>query len=252
MYENETYDVILERMLDRIPDKYDKRESSLIFDTQASTANELIILYTELEMLIKNSYGDTADREFLIYLCGDRGLSPRMASHAILKGEFTPTSIDVTGERFNIGDVNYTVLEAMEGEEGSYLVQCEQAGVIGNQYLGDMIPIEYIEGLETAELTDVLIPGEDDESTEDLRQRYFDSFNEKTFSGNKAAYIALVRAIDGVGDVKVTRVWNGDIHPADMLPSDTVTTWYESIIGSLSDEVASWLSTVYAATLAKS
>lgn len=42
-------------------------------------------------------------------------------------------------------------------------------GIIGNQYLGQMIPIEYIDGLETATLTEILIPGEDEEDTEVLR-----------------------------------------------------------------------------------
>ena len=216
MYENETYEVILERMLDRVSDQLDKRPSSLIYDTHSSTAIELQILYIELEYLIKNSYGDTAAREFLVMLCKDRGITPESATNAVLKGEFTPTDIDVTGQRFNIGSLNYVVTE--QTAPGQYQVMCETAGVIGNQYLGQMIPMEYIDGLETATLTEVLVPGEDEEETEALRQRYFDSFNEQAFGGNRAAYLEAVRKIDGVGDVKVTRVWNGDIRPAEMIP----------------------------------
>lgn len=249
LYNDQTYEAILNRMLARIPDEYDKRESSLIWDTQASTANEILLLYVELKTLIANSYGDTAEREFLIYLCGDRGIIPESATNAILKGEFTPTNIDVTGQRFNIGEMNYTVIAPIDGEAGSYTVQCEEVGTIGNQYLGDMIPMNYIDGLETAELTEVLIPGEDEETTDHLRQRYLDSFNEKAFAGNKAAYLALVRAIDGVGDVKVTRVWNGDINPASMIPTDAVTTWYNGL--SVTGEVKAWIDAVYAAALAK-
>lgn len=249
LYNDQTYEAILNRMLARIPDEYDKRETSLIWDTQASTANEILLLYVELKTLIANSYGDTAEREFLIYLCGDRGIIPESATNAILKGEFTPTNIDVTGQRFNIGEMNYTVIAPIDGEAGSYTVQCEEVGTIGNQYLGDMIPMNYIDGLETAELTEVLIPGEDEETTDHLRQRYLDSFNEKAFAGNKAAYLALVRAIDGVGDVKVTRVWNGDINPASMIPTDAVTTWYNGL--SVTGEVKAWIDAVYAAALAK-
>ncbi len=251
MYETQTYDVILDRMLDRVDSDVDKRESSLIWDTHSATAIELQNLYLEMDALIQNSYGDTASREFLIYLCGDRGLSPEEATQAILKGVFTPTNIDVTGERFNIGEINYVVLEAIDGEDGAYQVQCESAGSVGNQYLGEMIPMNYIDGLETAELTEVLIPGEDDEDTDALRERYLNSFNEKAFAGNKAAYLSLVNGIDGVGATKVTRVWNSDIHPADMIPNDDVQTWYESVIGSLSESVATWLTAVYTAALLK-
>lgn len=249
MYENETYEVILERMLARVSDKMDKRPSSLIYDTHSATAIELQILYIELEYLIKNSYGDTAAREFLILRAKDRGLSPEPATNAILKGEFTPTAIDVTGQRFNIGDVNYIVTEKIS--PGEYQVQCETAGTIGNQYLGQMIPMEYIQGLETAELTEILIPGEDEEDTEDFRQRYFDSFNERSFGGNKVAYLDTVKKMDGVGGVKVTRVWNGDIHPADMIPAASVTDWYNSVISTLDEEVATWLSNVYMASYEK-
>ena len=249
MYENETYEVILERMLDRVSDQLDKRPSSLIYDTHSSTAIELQILYIELEYLIKNSYGDTAAREFLVMLCKDRGITPESATNAVLKGEFTPTDIDVTGQRFNIGSLNYVVTEQIA--PGQYQVVCETAGVIGNQYLGQMIPMEYIDGLETATLTEVLVPGEDEEETEALRQRYFDSFNEQAFGGNRAAYLEAVRKIDGVGDVKVTRVWNGDIRPAEMIPSVKVQTWYESIKDTLDAEVRAWLKTVYEAAKEK-
>lgn len=249
MYENETYEVILRRMLDRVPSQLDKRESSLIWDTHSSTAIELQILYIELDTLITNSYGDTAAREFLILLCRDRGIEPKESTYAILRGEFTPIDIDVTGQRFNIGDVNYVVTEQIA--PGQYQVRCESLGVIGNQYLGQMIPLEYITGLQTATLTEVLIPGEDEEETEALRQRYLDSFNERVFGGNRADYIETARKINGVGDVKVTRVWNGDICPADMIPDDKVTEWYQSIISSLDTEVAAWLSAVYIASYEK-
>lgn len=250
MYEQELQDdFLLNRMLARVSDKLDKRASSPIYDTHSATANELQILYLELETLIKNSYGDSAEREFLVLLCKDRGIKPEPATKAILKGEFTPTSIDVTGQRFNIGAVNYVVTEKIA--PGQYQVQCESSGIIGNQYMGDMIPMEYIDGLQTATLTDVLIPGEDEEDTEVLRQRYFDTFKAQTFGGNRSDYLAKIRSINGVGDVKITRVWNGDIRPADMIPTDAVTTWFNSVIGTVTGEVATWLSSVYMASYEK-
>ena len=249
MYENMTDDFLRERMLSRVPDKLDKRPSALIYDTIESTANELAILYVELEYLIKNSYGDTAAREYLILLCKDRGIVPEPATHAVLQGMFTPDTVDVTGRRFNIGDVNYVVTKRLS--PGQYQVQCEVPGVVGNQYMGQMIPMDYIQGLETAELTDILIPGEDEEDTEHLRQRYFDSFSEQSFSGKHADYLEKVRSIEGVGDVKITRVWNGDIRPAEMVPTDAVKAWCESTLKEVTGEVAAWLSAVYTAAYEK-
>lgn len=249
MYENTTYEVILQRMLDRVSDKLDKREGSVIFDTISPTSIEFQILYLELDNILKEVHGDTASREFLILRCKERGITPYTATHTILKGEFTPTNIDLAGKRFNIGEINYTVTEQIE--PGKYQVKCETSGEIGNQHLGVMIPMDYIDGLATAELTQVLIPGEDNEDTEVLRKRYFDSFNEQNFGGNRADYLKKVRSIDGVGNVKITRVWNGDIRPADMIPSANVTAWYKSVIGGLEVDVATWLSAVYMASFEK-
>lgn len=238
-----TYNEILERMLNRVSDKFDKREGSVIFDTHSPTAIELQLLYIELNTLIAESYGDSASREFLIRRCKERGIIPYEATHAVLKGEFTPTTIDVTGQRFNIGTMNFIVLEKIV--DGEYQVKCESPGIIGNQQMGTMTPIEYVEGLETAELTELLIPGEDEEDTEDLRTRYFDSFKEKAFGGNVQDYLEKTNAIPGVGSTKVTRVWNNDLRPAEMIPSAAVKAWYDTIKPTLSGESAAWLETVF-------
>lgn len=163
MYENTTYETILERMLARVPDKFDKREGSVIWDTHSPTAIELQILYIELDTILREAYGDTASREFLILRCQERGIVPYQATRATLKGVFVPNNIDVSHQRFNIGDINYIVTDKIV--DGEYRVECETAGKIGNQFLGTMIPMEYIKGLQSAELTEILIPGEDEEDT---------------------------------------------------------------------------------------
>jgi uncharacterized phage protein gp47/JayE len=55
----------------------------------------------------------------------------------------------------------------------------------------------------------VLIPGEDEEDVEHLRQRYLNSFSSQAFGGNVADYKEKINAIDGVGGVKIYRAWNG-------------------------------------------
>ncbi len=248
MFENQTYEVILNQMLDRVSKKFDKREGSVIWDTHSPTAIEFQILYIELDNLLQEVFGDTASREFLIMRCRERGIDPYPATNAILKGIFTPANVDVIGKRFNIGALNYIVLDRIS--DGEYRVQCETPGTIGNQYMGQMIPIEYVEGLETAELTEVIIPGEDEEDTEALRERYFNSFGEFAFGGNRADYYQRTKAIDGVGDLKIERVWNAGIRPADMIPSATVERWYNSTMFSI-EEVQVWLDTVFKAAREK-
>lgn len=249
MYENTTYETIRDRMLARVPDRFDKREGSVIWDTHSPAAIELQILYLELDNILKEAYGDSASREYLILRCRERGIAPRQATHAVLKGVFVPADIEVSGQRFNIGDRNYVVTERIA--DGEYRVRCESPGRVGNQYLGSMIPVEYIQGLQTAELTELLIPGEDEEETEELRSRYFDSFDDHAFGGNRTDYLEKTNAIPGVGRTRVTRVWNADISPAEMIPKESVERWYDSIKETLSGEVRDWLNSVFRAAKEK-
>lgn len=208
MYENITYEDILQRMLDRIPDNMDKREGSIIYDALAPAAVELQLMYIEFDIILTETFADTASREYLIRRAAERGVVPEPATHAILKGEFTPTTLNIPiGSRFSCEKLNYTVTEKIA--DGQYKLECEEIGSTGNAHFGQMIPVDYIEGLETCYLTDLLIPGEDEEETESIRTRYFDTFDTKPFGGNKKDYIQKTNAIAGVGSTKVTPIWNG-------------------------------------------
>ena len=205
MYEDITYEKILKRMLDKVPDTIDKREGSVIYDALAPAALELQIMYIELDVILNESFGDTASRKYLIKRAAERGLSPYNASKAILKGVF---NIDIPiGNRFSLDALNYVVIEKIAS--GIYKMQCESTGIIGNSQFGKLVPIEYVQGLTSAELTELLIPGEDEEDTETFRKRYLASFDSQAYGGNIADYKEKINAIEGVGGVKVYPVWNG-------------------------------------------
>lgn len=208
MFENYTYEKILNDMLDRVPDNLDKRQGSIIYNALAPAAVELQNMYINLNVIINETFADTASRENLIKRASERGLSPYQATKAIVKGVFTPSSLEISiGERFSVENLNYIVTEKIT--DGQYKLQCEEAGSDANYNLGQLIPINYIEGLQYAEITDVLIPGEDEESTEDFRNRYFSSFDNQAFGGNITDYKRKVNALSGVGGVKVYPTWNG-------------------------------------------
>lgn len=208
MYEHITFEVIMERMLNRVSNNFNKREGSIIYDALAPAAVELQLMYIEFDIILQETFGDTASREFLIRRAKERGIEPYPSTYAILKGEFTPIDINIpNGTRFSLNDLNYYVKSKIE--DGVYQLECETIGIQGNQYFGDMIPIDYIDRLETAKITEILIPGEDEEDTESIRTRYFSSFDTKPYGGNKKDYIEKTNSIPGVGSTKVTPIWNG-------------------------------------------
>ena len=205
MYEDITFEVILQRMLDRVPNNIDKREGSIIYNALAPAAVELQNMYIQLDTILNESFADTQTRDYLIKRCAERGIIPEPATKAILKGEF---NIDVPiGSRFSLDMLNYIVIEKIS--DGIFKLECETPGSEGNQQFGTLIPIDYIEGLTSAELTELLIPGEDEEDTESLRERYFNSLESQSFGGNIADYKEKTKQLPGVGGVKVYPVWNG-------------------------------------------
>ena len=89
------------------------------------------------------------------------------------------------------------------------MLQCEEVGSESNSVLGRLIPIGYINGLTSAELTEILVPGEEIEDDETLRERYYEYVRNPAYGGNIADYKRKVKLLDGVGQVKVFPVWNG-------------------------------------------
>lgn len=207
MYENQTEDTIFSRMMKSVPSTIDKREGSIIYDACYPTAIEVMLLYAMCDYFLKNTFGDTAERKFLIERAKERGLAPYAATHAKVKLVFAPANIDILiGSRFSYDDVNYAV--TAKGD-GFYYAICETAGTVGNKANGSLIAIDYMAGLQSVTLTEIVVPGEDEEETEDFRARYLASFESQAFGGNIADYRQKVNAIDGVGGVKVYRAWQG-------------------------------------------
>ena len=92
---------------------------------------------------------------------------------------------------------------------GRYKLEAETLGTVGNKYTGLLLPIQTVNGLETAQIAAVLIPAEDGDTTDTLREKYYASIDGEAFGGNVADYREKVNAITGVGGVKVYPVWNG-------------------------------------------
>lgn len=114
MYEAQTYEVILARMLQKalsVNSNLDTREGSLVWLGNAPAAVELQNLYIALDTVLNETFADTASRPYLIQRAGERGLSPQPASPAILQMAITPTTLFLPmNTRFSIGELNYTLL----------------------------------------------------------------------------------------------------------------------------------------------
>lgn len=202
-----TFENIIQDMLDRVPDDVDKREGSIIYDALAPTAMELAEAYANMDILLERTFADSADGDDLEKRVGEHGVTRKKASSAIRKAVFTtsqdePMEIAI-GSRYRLGDIVYTVLSKMES--GTYQVLADTQGEVGNRDFGELIPVEPVNGLGAANLLEVLIPGEDEESDESLYAKYLEHIREKAFAGNRADYKKRILEIQGVGGVQLFR-----------------------------------------------
>ena len=212
MFEGQTEQVILMRMLNKIPDDLDKREGSIIYNALAPAAQEVARMYSDMDYFLKCTFASPdMPPELLDLRVAEEGLKREKATYAIKKGYFYNEEnelIDIPlNSRFSIEDFNFIAVEKIS--TGLYKMQCETTGIEGNSITGSLIPIEYIEDLSIATLGELIIPGEDVESNQSLFNRYVEHLNEKPYGGNIADYKINTRAIEGVGTVKVFPIWNG-------------------------------------------
>lgn len=83
MYEKITYEKILQRMLDKVPNTIDKREGSIIYDALAPAALEMQLMYIELDTNVKQAFADTASGGYLAMRTTEMGIDRMPAVYAL-------------------------------------------------------------------------------------------------------------------------------------------------------------------------
>lgn len=208
MFEGMTYEVILKSLLSYVPDELDKREGSIIYNALAPAAVKLAETYIDLDLIVEESFADTSSRYYLIKRCAERGIYPLPATRATVKLELVlePGKTVPDDSRFSFQQWNFRTTEKID--ETHYKAVCEETGPVYGK--GDVTPIAFIDGLLTAKLVEILINGEDEEDTEALRVRYFNSFSAQAFGGNRADYKEKVPQLQDIGAIRVKRVTEQD------------------------------------------
>ena len=219
--EKYTYEYLMQMALSFVPGDRDKREGSVIYDALAPFCQVLAAGVQQLKEFYTQTYAITATGEDLDNRVAEQGISRYGATYAVKKviledSGGQPVTVPL-GSRFStVSDtnpVNYVITSPFKEDgvvvPGSYEATCEELGVIGNEYSGNLINITFIQGLAAATMSTTLVPARDEETDEELRTRYFEALNQKSFGGNISDYRTKVEAIAGVGGVQIYPVWNG-------------------------------------------
>lgn len=216
-----TYDYILTEALSKVPDNVDKREGSIIRDALSPCCYEAAKHILYLADIIEQTYIETANGLWLDGRVIEGGITRDPATYAKKLGVFKtqldePCQISIGQSFSTVGDtiLNYTAVQVYANEDGdvvpgSYIMQCNTVGSVGNSYIGRIVPNDYIEKLASAEITTLLYPGEEEESDDSLRERFLANLMKTAFGGNIAQYRQWAKKIPGIGGVQVYPVWAG-------------------------------------------
>ena len=215
MYEHKTFENILSDMLSYVSEQnseLDTRTGSIIYNALAPIALELETAYHEMDMVLTETFLGTASKEYLIKHGDQIGLTINDATYGHFKGEFN-VDLDI-GSRFNLDEFNYNVIEKLsdptdENQYYTFELVCETAGSEPNSHLGYLTPITFVSNLSHAELTSVLIYGEDEEETEAYRYRLQIHVKQPPITGNVYQYNEWLAEYDGIGKYRVLSCWNG-------------------------------------------
>lgn len=224
MFEAQTYEAIMQRMLDRVPDDIDKREGSIIWDALSPEALEFSKLYVELDNILNLVFARTSYGEYLDLIAESHGIERKPAVNAVgylwlegIPGSIISAPVEI---KVSINDevIKYTVVDEddkaidvqipQEGT-GEYRVLCSEAGSKGNIAANSIEFYENITGISRIYNTEAFYGGVEEEADSALLQRLLEKVKNPPSSGNINDYIRWTKEITGAESVKVIPLWNG-------------------------------------------
>lgn len=208
MYENYTYENLMDEVLERAPEELDTREGSIFFDSVSGIILKIAELYTELEDLVENTLVMSATGEALDKKASEHGVTRLQATPARYYVELVGTMPEL-GERFYVDGVYFFL--GYNPTDGVYFLEAEEAGTAGNNiYAGEnAVPVNTIDGLESSTFGLIYEYGTDEEEDDDLRDRVQEKIGGPAENGNKQHYKTWCEEIDGVGVARIYPLWNG-------------------------------------------
>ncbi|RCX22614.1 putative phage protein gp47/JayE [Fontibacillus phaseoli] len=216
-------EMIMQRMLERVPSDIDKSEGSFIWDAQAPVAFVLAEAAGWAQQVLQRGFAGTAYGEYLNLRAAEHGITRRAAVAATGAVRFT----GVPGAVVPAGTVVATPADEITAE-ASIEFETTESVALGADGLGvasirasmtgrmGIVPAGVITVMSSpvGGITAVTNPketrgGADTESDELLLERFYAQVRNQGTSGNKAQYLKWAGEVPGVGGVQVRPLWNG-------------------------------------------
>lgn len=214
-YNQETYEVIRERILNAMNSDIDKREGSYTSNMISPVSVEFAKYYMELDNLLAIMFLEDSTDEFLDKKVGDFAVYRKLGTSARgiiqvkgIVGTFIPKGTTVLSQ----SELVFYTLEDVWLNEGTNNINVEASNV-GEEY--NIIPNSIdkfaidITGVKTVTNEEIFTGGTNRETDEELRERFFEIIRRPATSGNIYHYEQWAKEVDGINQVRVKPLWDG-------------------------------------------
>lgn len=214
LFEHETPETILERILSRMDTDLQTREGSYAYDQAAPIAFEIWRAMMTLDELIEAFYVNENSGKYLDAHGDIFNLARKSGSRAQAEIAFSGRDglTIPAGTAFFTGyGLEFDLLEnvTIKDGEGTGVLRAAEVGAQYNVPAGDVCQmLRTILGLASFAVGEAE-GGTDPESDEALFRRIDDRRKHPPASGNPSYYRELALEVEGVGDAKVERLWAG-------------------------------------------
>lgn len=215
MYENQTQEVILERMNLSAAPEVNADEGSMFHIAVSPMSVELAIAYANMDRVLALGFAQTTSLEYLKYRAEEHGVywkdKTKADGFVVVTG--SDGAIIPLGAIFATADgLTYEVTEAktIAGGSTSAPIVATDFGPIYNTGASTIteIPID-IPGVTGVTNPETVGGGADEETAESLLERLFDHVRKPATSGNKFHYEKWATDVSGVGGAKCFSLWAG-------------------------------------------
>jgi len=224
VFEDRTYETLLEECLAAAPSGIDTRQGSIFYDACAAKCLKIAELYVDLGLMAQRCRIDTAMGDDLDNVGRDHGVLRNEATPLRCRAVFTGTTPNV-GERFFVDGVFFVLKDDLDklypdNEEllagGNLYIEAEIPGKAANVVEeGDrLVPYQNISGLTSALVGEIIVEGADRETDESYRERLRNKVSGPSENGNRHHYKTWCENIPGVGKARIfplTKIVDGAI-----------------------------------------
>lgn len=209
-----TAETLLKEMLSKVSDTYQKTVGFPVYDILNAASRVMETLEDRIDDHVSRLDVDNLDGNDLTrFVLQHKGIKRKDASKATV-------TLTVTGDgTVNKGDIFQTATGIQFAADETTVVSGSAditatavvGGRSGNAAAGSIVVMPVtIPGIVSVTNTETADGGYDQESDDDLRERYYEALQKPATSGNEYHYIQWAKEVVGVGDAKVYPLWQGD------------------------------------------